>query len=182
MNRLKEKYQKEILPKLKEELGIKNDLAAPKLLKIVVNVGAGDAKDNRAVLDKIMENLAALSGQRPVATRSKKSLAGFKLSKGQTIGAMVTLRGRRMYDFLDKLITIVLPKVRDFRGLPETAFDQQGNLTLGLKEQAIFPEVNFQENPGGKVRGMEISVVTTASTRNIGKRLLELLGVPFKKN
>lgn len=182
MARLKDKYNKEVMPTLKNELGIKHDLAVPKLTKVVINVGAGDAKDNQAILDKVVENLAALSGQKPAVTRAKESIAGFKLGKGQAIGAVVTLRGDRMYDFLDKFVNIVLPKVRDFRGVPETAFDNQGNFNLGLKEQGIFPEVSFQDTAAsGKIRGLEISVVTTAKNKEQGKRLLELLGMPFRK-
>lgn len=180
--RLKEKYTKEVLPVLKDELKISHDLAVPKLTRIKLNVGVGDAKDNQAILDGVVTNLAALSGQKPVINRAKGSISNFKLAKGQPVGVSVTLRGDRMYEFLDRLITIVLPKVRDFRGLPDTAFDAQGNYTLGLKEQSIFPEVSFQHAaPGGKPRGLEITMVTTAKNRDAGKRLLELMGVPFKK-
>jgi large subunit ribosomal protein L5 len=183
MSRLKDKYLQEVMPQLKEEFNIKNNLSVPKLEKIVINVGMGDAKDSQEVLDKVLGNLGSLSGQKPVITKAKRSLASFKLSKGQSIGAMVTLRGERMYDFLDKVITIVLPKVRDFRGVSDTSFDNQGNYTLGLKEQAIFPEISFQgASIGGKIRGLEISVVSTAKNKEKGKRLLELLGVPFKKD
>ncbi|MCL5784266.1 MAG: 50S ribosomal protein L5 [Patescibacteria group bacterium] len=177
MPRLKDKYQKEVLPKLKEEFGIKNILSAPKIEKVVINVGMGDAKENQAEFEKVLGNLTALGGQKPVVTRAKKSISGFKLVQGQPVGLAVTLRGDRMYEFLDKLVTIVFPKVRDFRGIAPS-FDSQGNLTIGLKEQAIFPEVSFQA--GGKVRGLEISVVTSAKTKEEGRRLLELLGMPFK--
>lgn len=181
-SRLKEKYDKEVAPKLQEELGVKNKMALPKLLKVTVSVGAGEAKDNAALLEGIVANLTALAGQKPVVTRAKKSISNFKLAKGQAVGASATLRGERMYGFLDKLISVVLPKVRDFRGLSDTSFDGQGNYTLGLREQALFPEVNFQNAaPGGKVKGLEISMVTTAKTRDEGKKLLTLLGVPFKK-
>lgn len=181
-SRLKEKYDKEIAPKLQEELGIKNRMALPKVIKVTVSVGAGEAKDNAVMLEGIVSNLAALAGQKPVVTRAKKSISNFKLSKGQAVGASATLRGERMYEFLDKLVSVVLPKVRDFRGLSDTSFDGQGNYTLGLREQSIFPEVSFQTAaPGGKVRGLEISVVTTAKNRDQGKKLLELLGVPFRK-
>jgi len=179
MSRLQDKYIKEIKPKLKEELEIKNDLALPRLEKIVINMGIGEAKDNQSVLDKALINLVALSGQRCVATYAKRSIANFKLVKGQIIGAMVTLRGERMYEFFDKFVNLVLPKVRDFRGVSEDSFDKFGNYTLGLKEQLIFPEVNYQNID--KVRGMAISVVTTAKDKQQGKRLLELLGMPFKK-
>ncbi|MDO8498966.1 MAG: 50S ribosomal protein L5 [bacterium] len=182
MNRLREKYQKEILPKLKEEFGAKNNLAVPKVSKVVVNVGMGDAKDNQQAAEKVVADLAALAGQKPVIMKAKKSISGFKLAKGQPVGAMVTLRGERMYQFLDKLFSIVLPKVRDFRGIADTSFDLRGNFTLGLKEQAIFPEIGFQSSsPSVKIRGLEISIVGTARNREEGRRLLELLGMPFKK-
>lgn len=180
--RLKDKYIKEVRPQLKEELGLKHDLAVPMVKRINVNVGVGDAKDNQAILDAVVGNIAALTGQKPVVSRAKGAISNFKLGKGQPIGVSATLRGDRMYEFLDRLISIVLPKVRDFRGLPDTSFDNQGNYTLGLKEQAIFPEVSFQmAAPGGKARGLEITIVTTAKNREGGKRLLELMGVPFKK-
>lgn len=182
MARLKEKYIKEIAPKLKEEFNVVNIMAVPKITKVVLSVGMGDAKDNQAVLDKVVENLTALSGQKPAVTRAKKSISTFKLTKGNQIGVMATLRGVRMYEFLDKLMSIVLPKVRDFRGIPNTSFDGQGNFTLGVTEQALFPEVSFQSGAlGGKVRGLGVSIVTTAKDKQQGKRLLELLGMPFKK-
>ncbi len=184
MARLKDKYLKEILPKLKEEFGLNNIHAAPKLTKIVINVGAGDAKDNQAFLDRILADMTALAGQKPVVTKARSSIAGFKLGKGQSVGVMVTLRGVRMYDFLDKLITIALPKVRDFRGLSATAFDNQGNYTLGLKEPSIFPEVVFQGGSGsgsGRGHGLEISIVNTAQDKMQGRKLLELFGFPFIK-
>lgn len=181
MSRLKDKYKDEIAPKLGEELQIKDAIAVPALKKIAINVGVGEAKDNQAVLDKVVENIAALSGQKPVIRRAKQSISGFKLSKGQPVGVTVTLRGERMYQFLDKLIHIVLPKVRDFRGVADKSFDNQGNFTLGLSEQAIFPEVAFQATAvGSKMRGLEISIITTAKKKEEGKRLLELLGMPFK--
>lgn len=180
MTMLKEKYQKEVLPKLQEEFAIKNILAVPKLQKIVINVGVGEAKGNPAILEKVTQNIAALSGQKPVAAKAKKSIANFKISQGDVIGVTVILRGNRMYEFFDKLVSIVLPKVRDFRGVKSTAFDLQGNFTLGLKEQAIFPEVIFGGG-GEKIRGLEISIITSAKDQNQGKRLLELLGMPFKK-
>ncbi|MDD2822724.1 MAG: 50S ribosomal protein L5 [Candidatus Daviesbacteria bacterium] len=182
MSRLRDKYKKEVLPKLKEEYGIKNQMAVPSLKKIVINVGMGDAKDNKEIAAKVVDNLTALAGQKPVTTVAKQSIAGFKLGKGNPIGAMVTLRGERMYDFLDKLISIVLPKVRDFRGISNTSFDSRGNYTLGLPEQTIFPEITFQnEALGSKIRGLEISIVGNAKTMDQGKKLLELLGMPFKK-
>lgn len=181
MPRLKDKYKLEIMPKLKEEFKIKNDLAVPRLQKVVINVGLGEAKDNRDLLDKTVENLTALSGQKPVVTKAKKSISNFKLSQGQSIGARITLRQDRMFEFLDKFFTIVLPKVRDFRGIPTNSFDNQGNFTLGLKEQAIFPEVSYQGGASSKMRGLEISIVSTCQNKEQGKRLLELLGMPFKK-
>ena len=183
MTRLKEKYIKEIAPKLKEEFNVANIMAVPKITKVVLSVGMGDAKDNQAIVDKVVENLMALSGQKPAVTRAKKSISTFKLAKGNQIGAMVTLRGNRMYEFLDKLMSVVLPKVRDFRGIPDTSFDNQGNFTLGMNEQALFPEISFQSGAiGSKVRGLGISIVTTAKSREEGKRILELLGMPFKKD
>lgn len=190
MSRLKDKYQKEVMPKLKEEFGIKNDLAVPKLNKIVINVGMGDAKEDQAMAEKVVENLKALSGQKPVVTRAKGSISGFKLTKGQIVGAMVTLRGDRMYDFLDKLVSIVLPKVRDFRGVSTNSFDNQGNFNIGLREQAIFPEISFQQEArGSKIRGLEITIVTTTKSKpglptakEQGKKLVELLGMPFSKS
>lgn len=182
MTRLKEKYVSEVAPKLKEEFGVANVMAVPAITKVVLSVGMGDAKDNQTVLEKVVENLAAMSGQQPAVTAAKKSVSTFKLAQGNKIGAMVTLRGNRMYEFLDKLMNVVLPKVRDFRGIPDTSFDGQGNFTLGVAEQALFPEVNFQSGVlGGRVRGLGISIVTTAKNREQGKRLLELLGMPFKK-
>lgn len=183
MSRLKDKYKSEIIMKLKEEFGIKNNFAVPRLQKIVINVGMGDAKDNKDIAGKVIENLSALSGQKPVTTVAKNSIAGFKLGKGNPIGAMATLRSERMYDFLDKLISIVLPKVRDFRGISDSSFDSRGNYTLGLPEQVIFPEVNFQATEhGSKSRGLEISIVANAKSQEQGKKLLELIGMPFKKN
>lgn len=182
MSRLKDKYLKEVLPKLKEEFGIKNNFAVPQLQKIVINVGMGDAKDNKDVAEKVIGNLSALAGQKPITTVAKQSIAGFKLGKGNPIGAMATLRGEHMYDFLDKLISIVLPKVRDFRGISNTSFDSRGNYTLGLPEQTIFPEIAFQnEAIGSKIRGLEISIVSNAKNMEQGRKLLELLGMPFKK-
>lgn len=182
MNRLQEKYNKEVKPKLQEEFAIKNNLAVPKLQKVVINIGMGEAKDNQAILDKAVADLTALAGQKPVVTVAKGAISGFKISKGQPIGAMVTLRGGRMYEFLDKLISVALPKVRDFRGLSRSSFDSQGNYTLGVREQNIFPEISFQNvSVGTKIRGLEISVITKAQDREIGKRLLELLGFPFQE-
>ncbi|MFH0937590.1 MAG: 50S ribosomal protein L5 [Candidatus Daviesbacteria bacterium] len=180
MNRLQEKYKKEVVPVLQEELKTKNILALPTLNKIVINVGVGDAKDHPETLDKIVTSLSALSGQKPLFTKAKKSIAGFKLAKGNVVGLMITLRGSRMYEFLDKLMNIVLSKVRDFRGVSPESFDNQGNFNLGLREQTIFPEVSY-EIASAAARGMEITIVTTAKNKEEGKRLLELLGMPFRR-
>ncbi|MDP3733045.1 MAG: 50S ribosomal protein L5 [Candidatus Daviesbacteria bacterium] len=178
MNRLKEKYANEVQAKLQEELGLKNKLSVPRLQKIVVSIGLGEAKDNATVLDKVKVYLGALAGQIPVVTLAKKSVASFKVSKGQPVGLMVTLRGDRMYAFLDKLINIVLPKVRDFRGISLNSFDSQGNLNMGLKEQTIFPEVDYKLID--KTRGLAVTITTSAKQKEEGKKLLEYLGVPFR--
>lgn len=179
MNRLKEKYIKEVREKLKKELGLKNELAVPKLSKIVISIGLGEAKDNSGILDKAKVYIAALAGQAAVATLAKKSVAAFKLVKGQPIGMMVTLRGDRMYAFLDKLISIVLPKARDFKGVSEKSFDSNGNLNLGLREQIIFPEVDYKSVD--KTRGLAVTIVATAKTPQEGRKLLEYFGMPFKE-
>lgn len=178
MNRLRDKYLKEVQPKLQEELGIKNKLALPKVEKIVISIGLGEAKDNAGVLDKVRVYLSALCGQLPVVTKAKKSIASFKVSKGQPIGMMVTLRGERMYAFLDKLINVVLPKVRDFKGVSVDAFDNSGNLNLGLKEQTVFPEVDYKTVD--KTRGLAVTIVTTAKGKEQGQKLLAHLGMPFR--
>lgn len=170
-------YKKEIVPKLAKEMGIKNLLAVPKLKKIVLNVGLGDAVKDKGVLDKVSKQLAALSGQKPIVTLAKKSIASFKLRKGNPIGLKVTLRGKRMYNFLEKLVTIVLPQVKDFRGISSKSFDGFGNYTLGMREQIVFPEIEFAEID--KMRGLEITIITSAQNDKWGKRLLELLGMPF---
>lgn len=177
-SRLQEKYMREIMDKLQEELHIKNKLAVPHVIKIVISMGLGEAKENQAVLEKAKVYLAALASQAPVTTYAKKSVASFKVSKGQPIGMMVTLRGDRMYAFLDKLINIVLPKVRDFKGVSKDSFDSQGNLNLGLTEQTIFPEVDYKSVD--KIRGLAVTITTTAKDKVAGKKLLELLGMPFK--
>lgn len=181
MPRLKDKYNTEILPKLKEEFGLKNNLETPKPVKVVINVGAGEVKDDNSALERLVENVAALAGQKPVVTKAKKSIAGFKLAQGHPVGVMATLRGDRMYEFLDKLFSIVLPKVRDFRGIADTSFDSKGNFTLGLREQAIFPEISFAGAAAARAKGLEMTIVTTAKNKVEGRRLLELLGMPFKK-
>lgn len=176
---MQDKYNKEIKETLKSELGIKNDLALPRVKKVVINVGAAEAKDNQAILDAILTNLTAISGQKPMITRAKKSISNFKLVEGQPIGAMVTIRGKRMYAFLEKLFNAVLPKVRDFRGVSKTAFDRSGNYNLGLREQTLFPEVDYKS--GEKTRGLQITITTNSRNQAEGRRLLELLGMPFTK-
>ncbi len=178
MQSLKEKYLNELQLKLQQELDLKNKLATPAVKKIVVSIGLGEAKDNAGVLDKVKVYLSALAGQNPVVTLAKKSIASFKVSKGQPIGMMVTLRSDRMYAFLDKLINIVLPKVRDFKGISESSFDSHGNLNIGLKEQTIFPEVDYKSVD--KVRGLAVTITTTAKNKEEGKKLLEGLGIPFR--
>lgn len=178
MNRLKQRYQEEVQPKLQEEFGIKNTMALPKLEKIVVSIALGEAKDNSGVLDKVKLYLSALSGQTPVVTKAKKSVAAFKVAEGQPIGMVVTLRGEKMFSFFDKLVNVVLPKVRDFKGISDTAFDRNGNLNLGMREQVIFPEVDYKSVD--KTRGLCVTVVTSAGSKSKGKRFLELMGMPFK--
>ena len=179
MNRLKEKYNKTIVPELKEKHGYKNINEVPKLEKIVVNIGCGDASGNSKLLEAAMKDLEIITGQKPVATKAKKSIAGFKLREGQAIGCKVTLRGENMYNFLDKLVSIGLPRVRDFRGVSSKAFDGRGNYTLGIKEQLIFSEIEYDSVV--KVRGMDIVFVTTAKSNEEAYDLLSELGVPFRK-
>jgi large subunit ribosomal protein L5 len=179
MNRLKEKYLKEVVPSLMEKFNYKSVMQVPKVEKIVVNMGVGDAVQNAKNLDMAVEELSLITGQKPVVTRAKKAIAGFKLKKGQAIGCKVTLRGDRMYNFLDKLINITLPRVRDFRGLSPKSFDGYGNYTLGLTEQLIFSEIDYDNIV--KVRGMDIVLVTTAKTNEESLDLLKGLGMPFKK-
>src|SRR5690554_2112225 len=179
MNRLKEKFQKEITPALMSKFNYKSVMQVPKVEKIVINMGVGDAVQNAKVLDNAVEELALLSGQKPVVTRAKNSIAGFKLREGMPIGAKVTLRGQRMYDFLDKLINVTLPQVRDFRGISPKAFDGRGNYTLGLKEQLVFPEIDYDKVD--KVRGMDVVIVTTANTDEEARELLTRMGMPFRK-
>ena len=179
MNRLKEKYTKEIVPSLKEEFGYKSVMQVPKLEKIVINIGAGDASHNSKALEACMNDLEVITGQRPVVTKAHKSIAGFKIREGQKVGCKVTLRGEQMYNFLDKLISVALPRVRDFRGLSPRAFDGRGNYTIGIKEQLIFPEIEFDNVV--KVRGMDIVLVTTAHSNEEAYELLKELGIPFRK-
>lgn len=179
MNRLKERYIKEIVPSLKDKMGYKTVMQVPKLEKIVINIGAGDASHNSKLLDACVNDLMAITGQKPVITKAHKSIAGFKIREGQNIGCKVTLRGENMYNFLDKLIAVALPRVRDFRGLSPKAFDGRGNYTIGIKEQLVFPEIEFDDVV--KVRGMDIVLVTTAKTNEEAYALLEELGIPFRK-
>ncbi len=179
MNRLKEKYLKEVQPELVKKFNYKSVMEAPKLEKIVVNIGCGDASHNSKLLDAAMADLEAITGQKPIITKAKKSIASFKIRAGQAIGCKVTLRGEAMYNFLDKLISITLPRSRDFRGLSNRAFDSRGNYTIGITEQLIFTEIDFDNIV--KVRGMDIVLVTTAKTDEEAYELLKLLGVPFKK-
>jgi large subunit ribosomal protein L5 len=179
VNRLKEKFVKEVTPALMSKFNYKSVMEVPKLDKIVVNMGVGDAVANAKALDNAVEELATITGQKPVVTRAKKSIAGFRLREGMPIGAKVTLRGERMYEFLDKLVSVSLPRVRDFRGISKKAFDGRGNYTLGIKEQLIFPEIDYDKV--SKVRGMDIVIVTTAKTDEESRELLTQFGMPFQK-
>jgi large subunit ribosomal protein L5 len=179
MARLREKYKNEIAPALAKEFDIKNPMAVPRLDKIVVNMGLGEASANAKILDVATEELKAITGQKPVITKAKKSIAAFKLRQGMSIGSMVTLRGERMYEFLDRLISVALPRVRDFRGISAKAFDGRGNYTVGVREQLIFPEIDF--NKVDKTRGMNISIVTTARDDDQARALLKALGMPFRQ-
>ena len=179
MNRLKEKYLNEVVPSLMNKYNYKSIMEVPKLEKIVINMGVGDATQNSKLLEAAIADLAKISGQKPVVTKAKKSIAGFKVREGQSIGCKVTLRGENMYNFMDKLISIALPGVRDFRGVSPKAFDGRGNYTMGIKEQLIFQEINYDDIV--KVRGMDIIFVTTAKTNEEAYDLLNGLGIPFKK-
>lgn len=178
MSRLKERYQKEIKPALAKEYSYKNVMAIPKLEKIVINIGMGEAIQNSKLLDAAVDELSTIAGQRPVITRAKKSIASFKLRKGMTIGCMVTLRGERMYEFLDRMVSIALPRVRDFRGLSTKSFDGRGNYTIGLRDQLIFPEIDYAKV--NKIKGMNITLATTAKTDDEARTLLRHLGIPFR--
>ena len=179
MNRLKEKFKNDITPALMSKFEYSSVMQVPKIEKIVINMGVGDAVQNSKSLDAAVEDLEIISGQKPVITKAKKSIAGFRLREGMPIGTKVTLRGERMYDFLDKLVSIALPRVRDFRGVSKNAFDGRGNYTLGVKEQLIFPEIDYDKV--SKVRGMDIVIVTTANTDEEARELLTQLGMPFQK-
>ncbi len=180
MTRLKDRYIKEVVPALRKELGYRNVMAVPRIDKIVVNMGLGEATQNVKIVDTGSDELGRITGQKPVVRRAKKSIAQFKVRKGMPIGVMVTLRGERMYEFLDRLITIALPRVRDFRGVSPRGFDGRGNYTLGLRDQLMFPEIDYMKVDKG--RGMNISVVTTARTDQEARRLLQLMGMPFRAN
>lgn len=179
MNELKKKYQEELVPSLMEKFNYKSVMEVPKVEKIIINMGVGEAVQNAKALDNAVEELALISGQKPIVTRAKKSIAGFRLREGMPVGAKVTLRGERMYEFLQKLISVSLPRVRDFRGVSNKAFDGRGNYTLGVKEQLIFPEIDYDKV--SKVRGMDIAIVTTSNTDEEARELLSQLGMPFQK-
>jgi large subunit ribosomal protein L5 len=179
MARLFDQYKSDVIPAMMTEFNYKNVMQVPKLEKIVVNIGLGEAVQNAKAIDAAVSDLTAITGQRPVVTRAKKSIAAFKLRAGMPIGAMVTLRGQRMYEFLDRLTAVTMPRIRDFRGVSPNSFDGRGNYTLGLREQIVFPEIDYDKVD--KTRGLEMSMVTTAKNDEEGRRLLALLGVPFAK-
>jgi large subunit ribosomal protein L5 len=178
--RLKAKYQKEVVPALQKEFGYKNVMAVPKIEKVVVNMGLGEATANAKIIDTGADELARITGQKPVTRRAKKSIAAFKVRKGQPVASMVTLRGERMWEFLDRLMTIALPRVRDFKGVSPRGFDGRGNYTLGLRDQLLFPEIDYMKVD--KARGMNVSVVTTAKTDQEARKLLQFIGMPFRQN
>lgn len=179
MNRLQDKYLNEVVPAMMKEFNYKSVMECPKIEKVVVNIGVGDAIQNAKLLDEAVEELTAITGQAPVVTKAKKSIANFKLREGMPIGCKVTLRRQKMYEFLDKLFNISLPRVRDFRGVSDTSFDGRGNYTLGIKEQIIFPEIDFDKV--NRSRGMDVVIVTTAKTNEEARALLSKMGMPFKK-
>ncbi len=178
ISRMRERYRNDVIPGLMKRFGYKNAMAVPKLSKVVVNIGLGEASQDIKLLDVAAIELGQITGQKPIITRAKKSIANFKIRKGMPIGCCVTLRGDRMYEFMDRLCNVVLPRVRDFKGLPANAFDGRGNYTLGLKDQLVFPEIDYTRVD--KIRGMNISVTTTAHSDEEGRELLKLLGVPFR--
>ncbi len=180
MNRMKERYQTELAPALKESLSLDNVMQVPQIKKVVVNIGMGEAMDNPKALDAAVSDLMQITGQKPVITKARVSIAAFKLREGRAIGVKVTLRGEKMWSFLDRLLNIVLPRVRDFRGVSRDAFDGRGNYTLGLREQLIFPEIEYDKID--KIRGMEITIVTSARNDEQAAQLLEMLGMPFRKD
>ena len=176
--RLKQKYQKDVAPQIAKDFGISNPMAVPRIQKVVINMGMGEAIANQKILDTAADELRAITGQKPVITKAKKSIASFKLRQGMPIGVVVTLRGDRMYEFLDRLVSVALPRVRDFRGVSPKAFDGRGNYTIGIREQLIFPEIDF--NKVDKLRGMNITIVTTARNDEQARSLLKALGMPFR--
>ena len=178
--RLRDKYQQEVIPALKKEFGYTNVMAVPRIRKVVVNMGLGEATSNAKLVDVGADELARITGQKPVTRRAKKSIAAFKVRKGMPIAAMVTLRGERMWEFLDRLVSIALPRVRDFKGVSPKGFDGRGNYTLGLKDQLLFPEIDYMKVD--KARGMNVSVVTTAKTDEEARKLLQFIGMPFRQN
>ncbi|MFZ6027305.1 MAG: 50S ribosomal protein L5 [Chloroflexota bacterium] len=177
---LKERYQKELVPALEKELGLENVMRIPRITKVVVNVGVGEALDNAKALDAAVGDLTTITGQKPVVTKARQSIANFKLREGRAIGVKVTLRGDRMWDFLDRLMNIALPRVRDFRGISPDGFDGRGNYNLGLREQLVFPEIEYDKID--KLRGLEVAIVTTAQTDDEARLLLQMLGMPFRKD
>jgi large subunit ribosomal protein L5 len=176
-HRLKERYQNEIMPSLMKEFGLDNPMQVPRLEKVIINVGVGEALENAKALESAVADVGAVAGQRPVITKARKSIANFKLREGRSIGVKVTLRGERMWSFFDRLVNVALPRTRDFRGVPADGFDGRGNYTLGIREQLIFPEINYDKID--KIRGLEVTVVTSAPNDEQGRRLLSLLGMPF---
>ena len=180
MSRLKDRYTREVAPALRKEFGYKNVMAIPKIEKVVVNMGLGEATQNAKIVDTGADEVTRITGQKPVVTRAKKSIAQFKVRKGMPIGAMVTLRGERMWEFLDRLMSIALPRVRDFKGVSPKGFDGRGNYTLGLRDQLLFPEIDYMKVD--KARGMNVSVVTTARTDEEARKLLQFIGMPFRQN
>lgn len=179
MTRLKETYKNQVVPALMEKFQYQSIMQAPKVEKIVINMGVGEAKENQKFLDNAIEEMTLIAGQKPIVTKAKKSISNFKLREGMAVGCKVTLRGEHMYEFLDKLVNVALPRVRDFRGVSKTAFDGRGNYALGIKEQLIFPEINYDKID--KIRGMDIIITTTANTDEEARELLKLLGMPFNK-
>ena len=180
MSQLKERYRKEVIPSLMELYGYRNVMEVPRLDKVVVSIGVGEAVQNAKALESAEKDLPVITGQRPVITRAKRSIAAFRLRTGMAIGVKVTLRKERMYEFVDKLVNIVLPRIREFRGVSRNSFDGRGNYTLGLREQTVFPEIDYDKID--KVRGLEVSIITTAKTDEEGRHLLELLGMPFSRD
>ncbi len=179
-HQLKERYVKEIVPALKKALNLENVMRVPRITKVVVNVGVGEALDNAKALDAVVSDVTQITGQKPVITKARTSIANFKLREGRAIGVKVTLRGRRMWDFLDRLMNIALPRVRDFRGVSPDGFDGRGNYNLGLREQLVFPEIEYDKID--KLRGLEVAIVTTARTDDEARQLLQMLGMPFRKD